>query len=506
MRVTQVYDFLNTALADTGRNVTLTNTTDIVSLGEELSVASNEAFRDNFFKSLVDRIGRTVIEGRKYVSDHYGIRKEPFEYGAMLAKIHTEPLRAQKNNSYDLKDGDIVNPGKVYKAEVKVKLFNQMDTWEVPVTIVRKQIRSAFLNEETLSAFISSIFEAVENSMQAMYEKLEEYAFCTMIANALNAVDDEGHKYLTVNLADIVADAGLLPVADDGTDVGDTEYVLSYIPALIRIIQTINSYAQLMERMTSIFNSAEYTRFTPKDRQRLVIHNRLASSISSVLKSQVFNKDELKLPDARIVPFWQSFANEKQSDLVGKVITAPSEDMAIKITHNAINDGASIENDCVLAVLYDDEAIATTIEDRRVTTDVIGASEMTNYYNKAEVGYIIDPTENCVVFVWNFNGAPSGGGARQIPVINYSGSEQSITVDGTLRTIESSSQVFVGSRLVYDGSAYCTLLDVDSNSLYGPFDPEGGLVIDTKQGLLTVGGTPISGHTISEVYGLRLEK
>ena len=400
MRVNQVYEFLNTAIADIGHNVTIKDTTGVVDFGKTLISDDNAQLRDNFFKKLIDRVGRTVIEERKYIGNRLGIRKEPFEFGAILQKIYVAPMQARKNNSWDLTDGQRVPVDVVYKANVEVTIFNAIDTWEVPITITREQIKSAFLNEQALGAFISALFNKVEDSLAVMYEQIETYAFATMIANALQATDSDGHHFLKVNLREVLYDVITLSAPADFSSQSPFEAVIQY-PEIVRpIIQVINKYSLLMTKMTSVFNSAEKQRFTPKERQRLVMHNDLYTAISTVLKADTYHRDDLLIPDASVVPYWQSFSNETEG-YEGAIINAPSEDKAIKISRDWGDGVSAIENDCVLAVLYDEEAIATTIDNRRTTTDVNGAGEFTNYYNKADIGYIIDPSENCVVFTWN---------------------------------------------------------------------------------------------------------
>lgn len=405
MIVNQVYEFLNGVIADTGHNVVVRDTTGVVDFGKTLISDDNAQLRDNFFKKLIDRVGRTVIEERKYVGNKLGIRKEPFEFGAILQKIYVAPMQARKNNSWDLQDGQRVPVDVVYKAQVEVTIFNAIDTWEVPITITRDQIKSAFLNEQALGAFISALFAKVEDSLAVMYEQIETYAFATMIGNALHATDDEGHKFLTINLFSLVSEFGSFQI---NTNI---DYMLQNPDFLRFVVMIINKYSLLMEKMTNVFNSAEKSRYTPRERQRLVMHNDLYSAISTVLKAETYHRDDLKIPEALAVPYWQSFANEGIT--VNDVhIMYPFEDKAIKISRNWDGTGvSSVENDCVLAVLYDEEAIATTIENRRTTTDVNGAGEFTNYYNKADIGYIIDPSENCIVFTWNqqkINSQPDG--------------------------------------------------------------------------------------------------
>ena len=52
----------------------------------------------------------------------------------------------------------------------------------------------------------------------------------------------------------------------------------------------------------------------------------------------------------------------------------------------------------IIGVIYDYEAMGVTLNERRSTSDRNNHDEYTNYYNKANIGYFNDMSENGIVF------------------------------------------------------------------------------------------------------------
>ena len=159
-----------------------TDVTNIASFGEKLLTSELESSKDVVFKSLIDRIGKTVIDMLSYDNKFARIFKDAFAYGAVLQTIHVSNMEARTSGVYDnLDDGDV--DGDIYKMflpTVDQTLFENAQPWEFAVTITDTQIKSAFVNEETLAGFINGIFIAIKNSVtkyletcaRACYEKL----------------------------------------------------------------------------------------------------------------------------------------------------------------------------------------------------------------------------------------------------------------------------------------------------------------------------------------------
>ena len=69
---------------------------------------------------------------------------------------------------------------------------------------------------------------------------------------------------------------------------------------------------------------------------------------------------------------------------------------------SAINIKLDAENTVskkgIIGVIYDYEAMGVTLNERRSTSERNNHDEYTNYYNKANIGYFNDMSENGIVF------------------------------------------------------------------------------------------------------------
>ena len=63
-----------------------------------------------------------------------------------------------------------------------------------------------------------------------------------------------------------------------------------------------------------------------------------------------------------------------------------------------LGDTVTVNQTGVIAVAYDFEALGVTMKERRTTTERNNKDEYTNYYNKANIGYFNDMSENGIVF------------------------------------------------------------------------------------------------------------
>ena len=85
------------------------------------------------------------------------------------------------------------------------------------------------------------------------------------------------------------------------------------------------------------------------------------------------------------VPYWQGSGTSFDFDDTSKIVIKLDE------TNTVTQTG-------VIAVAYDYEALGTTIDERRSSTERTNKDEYTNYYNKANIGYFNDMSENGIVF------------------------------------------------------------------------------------------------------------
>lgn len=110
---------------------------------------------------------------------------DSWEYGSILQKITADLPHAQENDSLNLVDGETYNQDIFYQPKVSAKFYNSKVTFEIPVSFTEKQVKESFSNKEQLNAFMSMIYNAVENAMTLKLDSLVMRAINNMTAETM---------------------------------------------------------------------------------------------------------------------------------------------------------------------------------------------------------------------------------------------------------------------------------------------------------------------------------
>lgn len=382
MKVTQIYDFLNSLTEEVlGKtDLAVKNLTDMISMGDE--VLSSDKTTDKFVNVLVDRIGKTIISNKPYSASVKKFMVDSFTFGAILQKIYVEPMKSSKSDTWDLQNEKSVDQYVISKPTVKQKLFSGITTWDVKVTIPDVQLRSAFNNETSMATFIDAIFTAMLNSIELRIESMVNMTICNFMANKIaHYKTAEGGSLGVVNLlTEYNTLKGLETQLTAEVALRDSDF-LKYAS------DTINKYIKRMERMSTLFNDEEYQRFTTADRLRVILHLDFESAFTTFLESDTFHNELVKLPLHDTVPYWQGSGKDYSF----------AESSYIGLTTS--NGKYTVEQTGIVGLIADVESIGVTIYDRRTKSAYNAGGEYTNYFNKADIGYYNDMSENGVVFI-----------------------------------------------------------------------------------------------------------
>lgn len=374
--VGQIYTLVNeTAKESMGAQaMTVKNVSSLIALGN--TVLSSETNTDLFMKKLVDRIGRTVFSVRRYESDSEGMVRHPFEYGCIVQKIYVDLPEATENNSWNIgSDGYEPKFAPVIKPSVKQKLFDGISTWEIDVTIPDYLLRTAFTSEIAMATFIDAIFTSLDNMMTLALENNANLTRASFIARKIKGGKPCGainllHEYNTLTNATLTVANCLV----------NSEF-------LAWASREINLWIKRMSKMSTLFNEEGYQRHTPKDKVVVNLLQDFSSACDTFLGANTFHDELVKLPMYEPVAYWQASGESFAFDDVSKI--------HIKIGEA---EGDTIEQSGVLGVVYDYEAMGVTLNERRSTTERNNHDEYTDYYNKANIGYFNDLSENGIVF------------------------------------------------------------------------------------------------------------
>ena len=379
MKVTHIYSILNGISSQLyGTNaIEVTDLSSMIAMGD--SVLFSDTDKENFTDTLVDRIGKTLMGNRKYNPTDNGFLKDSFTFGAILQKIYVDVMDASESKHFGLTDGESVDPYAIKKPVIKQKLFKGITTWECDVTVTDVALKSAFTSATEMANLISSIFTAMENSIDVALESADLANISNFIARKVDKSNDESYdKKGVINLLTEynTATAGALTSAEA---LRNKEF-LKYAS------QQINLWKNRMKKMSVLFNDEGYKRFTDDSNMRILMLDNFSSAMSFYLESDTFNNELVKLPTYREMPYWLGSGKDYSFDSVSTVNVKLAEDK-------------TVNQKGVVGIIADVNAIGITIKDRRTKSAYNEKGEYTNYFNKADVGYYNDLSENGIVFI-----------------------------------------------------------------------------------------------------------
>lgn len=388
MTVQQIYTLMNTVSSEIiGKSdVVKEDLSNVVDVGKELFSNTDV---DNYVKSLVNHIGKVIFVNRPYTGNVPSMMMDSWEFGSVLEKIQADIPQATENKSWELTDGQSYDPNVFYKPTVSVKFFNSRVTFEVPMSFTEKQVKDSFSNAAQLNGFLSMLYTAVDKSMTVKVDSLVMRTIDNMIAHTLHAefptVNDGNYSAVSgtkaVNLLNLYnAKYNKTLTAEQAVTDPDFIRYASYIMGV---------YADRMGKLSTLFNVGKKERFTPSDMLKVVMLSDFEKAASTYLYADTWHNENVKLPTAETVPYWQGSGQNYSFADTSKI-------------HVSITDGSSdtveVSAAGILAIMYDRDAMGVCNTDRRVTTQYNAKAEFFNNFYKFDASYFNDLNENFVVF------------------------------------------------------------------------------------------------------------
>lgn len=381
MEVKQIYDIMNTVTNEVlgTENLVKEDLSNVVDIGDEIFNASAV---DNYVKSLINHIGKVVFVNRPYAGSAPSVLMDGWEFGSVLQKITVELPEAQENESWNLTDGASYDPNVFKKPQVSTKFFNKRVTFEVQLSFTEMQVKESFDSVDQLNAFMSMLYNAIDQSMTVKTDSLVMRSINNMIGETVYT------EYGAANLNSKSTNKAinLLYLYNQQYNKSLTAAAALTDPDFIRYAAYIMGItANRMSKISKIFNVGGKARFTPSDLLHVVMLTDFKKAADVFLQSNTFNEEFTKLPRAEEVPYWQGSGSGYAFADTGKVYikTASGHDETIT---------------GILGVMFDRDALGVTNMNKRVKQNYIPNAEFFNNWFKYDAGYFNDLNENFVVF------------------------------------------------------------------------------------------------------------
>lgn len=371
MEELQIYDLVNSVVAQAigGADLTVTSAQGLVSLGR--TVLDSETYTDDFLNTLVKRIGKTIVSYRAYQNSFKSLMKDTMEWGAIVQKLKVVMPVAEEDESYSLTDGESVDPWVIAKPEVKQKLFITDTPYQFHITIQRVHLKEAFTSPEAMGAFLTAVYGEVQNAIELALEDLGRTCLNNMIAEA------SGTR--VVNLRTTYN--ALVPEEEQIATAAEA----MMNPAFLRwAVGVMKQTSTKMTAMTKIYNDGSVARHTPKDRQKFFVLSDFETILETQVSYSAFHDGYVNLGGYEEVPFWQSIKNT----------------FAIDIARASDNSRVQLGN--VVACIFDEDALGMYQQDQYVLNSGMNpAGAYENIYWHEKQLWFNDLSENFVVFTLN---------------------------------------------------------------------------------------------------------
>lgn len=388
MEYKQVAGFVNAALGEFDGTTAVLNEdlSNVIETGNE--VFSGKVGVDNFVRAIVDKIGKTIYasdEHRTYRGAFPDVMKTGAQYGSITEKIRLDYPEAEDSQVYDLQPGDVPEDFQFNPPTAHEKFYNDGSTWKIKVSIMKKQLRSAFTTADRLAAFVSYVFKTVETQITRQIEALTSKLYTCFIADTLyTEYSGSGYgaasKVKAVNLLYLYNQTVTTPITAAAAMVSKDFYKFACM--------TITMYKKWLAGFSRLYNIGGTLKFTPEANQRLVVLSDFAKGAAFYLESDTYHNDMVKLPGYAEVPYWQGSGNNA---------SAATFSTRSKV-YCTTPDNHAVEQTGILAILYDEESLGINLADRYADTAHSAAGQFDNYFEFVEQRNFVDEDENFIVF------------------------------------------------------------------------------------------------------------
>ena len=394
---TDVYAIVNSMATEMyGANNTLTafDTSTFATVGEHMLRTGYE----NTLGALSAVIGRTIIAARPYRGKFRIIMKVPQEFGIITRKISFYSGALEQSTDWNtnlagtqLVDGASIDPWTITKTYPLEINFVGLKVTQKNYTIFRYQLKQAFHSEAEFGSFVSGLLTQIANDLEVDMDAENRL----QVLNAIGATYNVGAARQVVNLTSEFN-------SFYGTSYTTAQLLSTYFDDLMKFfVMRLKGDMELMSEYNSMFhifparnddggNALTLNRHTPPEARRLLLYMPIIRQAESTVFPSLFDSSYLRLENYEGVEYWQN----------------PNVPMAVSVIPNQLDTstgqsatGSAVALDNVVALLFDRDALATSVHVEDVITSPI--NNKGSYYNTTyhyAKDYMLDQTENMILY------------------------------------------------------------------------------------------------------------
>lgn len=478
MQVKQIYGLINSIQQEimgdayndpsNAQYIIQEDLSNIVTVGTKLldstsQTAAGTYWRDNYVKSLIDRIGRMVFVERAYKSVFPDLRRDEWEYGSIMTKSRCKRFSAKTNPSWSLTAGQTVEQFAFEPPTVMTMFYNDKFAWQIDCSFADVQLRESFTSPREMDRFMSMIESNISRSLDAQIDSIQSRTLNTLIAE---------HLYANKGIIDVLA--GYNATVSTPITAAQARFDPDFLRYFAYQVLLTKSRMGVMSGWYQIADSAGYETQTPPDRLRFALHSDIAQALDVYLQSSTYHDELTSIGSYTAVPMWQTSGSQSGAFDFNYTSRIDAK-LASDKTH-------TVNRTHIIGVMWDWDAAAVVNQNRRTASAYNSNGEYWNVFYKIDSMSLVDLLEACVVFVLGDGTVPTitisgddtvaaestlsltatATGAGQSPTITWKSSDTSIaTVSSGTVTGVKAGDVVISASVTVDGTTYTDTHDVE---------------------------------------------
>ena len=408
----------------TAKNLDDYNPTVLTDIGK--AIKDYKPAFDMVFNTLVEQLGKMVIDERKFVADLPDLFVDPIEWGGFvewvrvgLSDVMDDPMWNPDIWQYNYNDtvqgpagtefsGQYIGKAHAkkmaeiahgtYLPKVRAKAYNQAKSVMVALSIYRNQMFNAFKSWDEVNRFISALYNSVDNTLRL---KAKCFAMAT-VASGIGLAIANGHAY---NILEEAHNRGLETSVTTAAAAINNDKIKAFA------LEFMQNTKDQMREMTSAYNDGYDLTFTPAEDNRLLLNAQFANNLKYSIRANTFNEALLGIGEYKKVSTWQAIADSGVSDFdfwtTTTVYFNGDACDALGLTPNADNTEvdpdkpavySTFKQDGIIAFMYDKQGLGMTLQKENTTTQYSAPEDKVNTFWHGLFNYVANAAYNMAVF------------------------------------------------------------------------------------------------------------
>lgn len=340
---------------------------------------------DPLLNAISQVLSRTIFSIRPYSRKFKGLYQDSMTFGNHVRKLNIADSSWQKDERYDLKDGQSVDDQAVAIPKILQTNFYGQNVYQRQITLFRDQLNVALQNEQEFQRFITMIMTNASDLIEQAHETTARMTLANFIGGKVKG-DTDNVIHLVTKYND---------VAGTSLSTDTVKQPENFVPFMKWATGYIKTVSDWMTERTQKFHinvtGKEISRHTPYNKQKLYLYSEELNNIDATVMSSIFNDSYLKMADHEKVGFWQSIDSPD-----GIHVKASYMDSSGNVVTDT--DGTATSN--IFGVLFDEDAVGiSTYGEWSAPSPFNARGGYSNIFWHFNDRYYNDFTENGVVFL-----------------------------------------------------------------------------------------------------------